>query len=155
MAKEERLAILRNRIVNQIKKKEAELKDLHRKLAAVDEVYNLLIEEEDIKERSEDIKAAKDKYKNMGLQDAILDCINNGPQRPWTRPDIIKVLRQNSIRTKSPNPKNFYSVVATTLARLVQQKKIAEGVGKRGKIFKKVEAASDQGRVIEMRQSGT
>lgn len=156
MAEQDKLAILRNRLLNQMKRKETELKDLHRKMSAIDEVYNLLIEEGNLKEQVDDVKVTKEKYKNVGLQDAILDCINNGPPRLWTRPEVIKVLRQNGIKTRSPNARNFYSVVAVTLNRLVTQKNIAVEKGKRGKVFKKIKAEGEQNnKVVDIRQVGS
>ena len=150
MAEQERLIALRNRLVHAVKIKETELKELHHKLAAIDEVYGLFLEEsggkrEPIMDRSE-----KEKYKDVGLQDAILDCINNtdaGPAGHWTRPEIIDWIINHGLKTRSKKARIFYSVVSITLARLVNQNKILEDKGKKGKVFKKIDVSGIEGAV--------
>ena len=94
IAEQDRLVTLRNRLLNDIKKLEADLEIFHHKLSVVDEAYGLILEDSRVKRDDSKVKVVKDKYKKMGLQDAILDCINTGPAlHKWTRPQSANALR--------------------------------------------------------------
>lgn len=125
---QERLGAIRTKIANDIAKKEQEIKELRSRLHSVDVALGLLFEEREAHTGTKVIELRKDKYKTMGLSDAIRDCVNvYGATRQLSTAEISKYLKDNGIQSKS---KYFYQTVFSTLARLAENREIERVKGK-------------------------
>lgn len=128
MAEQDRLEALRIRIQEQVRQKEDELKQFKQKLHIIDSALGLLFEEGEIKSPSKVVEIRRDKYKDMKLQDAVLDCVNNyGSTRELSPAEILRHLKENGIQSKS---KHLYSTVFIGLRRLAQKGLILRVEGK-------------------------
>ena len=136
----ERLEKIRGKLETQIHEKQTEIAELKKKYAAVEQVIDLLYRDEAEKpQTAKVVEIKRDRYKEMSIGEAISDCINNGPLRSWSRPEIVKFLKDNGFKSKS---KNLYALVAGTLQHLEKTKRVAIVSTPQGKRFKKIQQAS-------------
>jgi hypothetical protein len=128
MAEQDRLEALRVKIHAQVKQKEDELKELKQKLHIIDSALGLLFDEGEIKAPGKVVEIRRDKYKDMKMQDAVLDCVNNyGATRELSPNEVMKHLKENGIQSKS---KHIYSTVFITLKRLADKGLVLKVQGK-------------------------
>lgn len=138
----DRLEKIRAKLTGQIQEKQAEVIELKKKFAAVEQVIDMLFREETEKPQANKVvEIRRDKYKDMSIGEAVLDCINHGPSRSWSRPEVQKFLKDNGFRSKAKSP---YALVAGTLQRLEKSEKIGSIPTPQGKRFKKVEQLADE-----------
>lgn len=125
---------LRIKLIGQINEKEQEIGALRQQLKAIEQVRELMFKEglqASLFPVSEGSQPAT-KYRKYGVSDAVLDAINNGPSQQWSRPEIVKYLKNNGLRSKA---KNFYATVNGTIQRLEMTGKIRSVQTDNGKLF--------------------
>jgi hypothetical protein len=121
------LGNLRNKLSSDAKELEEKLKEKRDKIKAIDLVLGMLIEEGGIQNTGNPATADNSRFKKMGIQEAILKCMNE-PIRWWSILEVRKTLLDGGLKTKSKKP---YTVISSTFKRLLKMGKI-EDDGKKG-----------------------
>ena len=126
------LGILRNKFLKEAKELEDKLKERRDKIKAIDLVLGMLIEETGDKAANKSIGIDAIRFRKMGLQEAILKCMNE-PIRWWSVVEIKKTLIDGGLKTKSKNP---YTAISSTLKRLVGKEEVEVDKTAKGRRFK-------------------
>jgi hypothetical protein len=139
------LGTIRNKFLKEVKELEDELKERRDKIKAIDSVLGMLIEAGD-KTGNKPGGADTNRFRKMGLQEAILKCMNE-PIRWWSILEIKKALVDGGLKTKAKNP---YSAITSTLKRLIEKEEVDVEKAGKGRRFKiKDKETSPQGALSE------
>jgi DNA-binding transcriptional ArsR family regulator len=132
------LGTLRSKLSKEIQELEEKLKERRDKIRAIDLVRGMLTEESIGQPGNKAPDVDGKRFLKMGLQEAILTCIDEPMPHLWTVPEIKKELLTGGLKSKA---KDLYSSISATLQRLeskgmVHSEKREKG-GKRYKIKEK------------------
>lgn len=137
MVEHDSLKQLRFKLFNDLKEKESVIKELQEKISAIDRVLGLLSEEGyATPELPLSFKREPGRYKDFGLQEAILDCFKQEPLKSWSVVEVRRVLNEGGLQTKA---KNMYAIVSATLDRLATKGKITVEKTKKGRRFRSID----------------
>ena len=114
------LGALRSKLLREAQELEDKLKERREKIKAIDMVRGLLIEESSNQPGNKPIDVDGNRFRTMGLTEAILNCMSD-PIRLWTIPEMKNKLKAGGLKTKS---KDLYSSISATLQRLESKGKI-------------------------------
>lgn len=115
------LSSLRNKLLSETKELEEKLKERRDKIKAIDLVFNMLIEEGGGEAVDKSVEIDSTRFRKMGLQEAILMCMEQPIIRWWSVVEIKKALMAGRLKTKAKDP---YSAITATLDRLVERGKV-------------------------------
>lgn len=117
MAETNPLDTVRAKLIARINRMEEALKAERLKLQFIDGAQKVLFEEgEERNSTNKVVELRKDKYKDMPLTQAVLDCIiTYGQTRELSIPEILKILKDNGFKN---NSKNLYNMAFVALKRL-------------------------------------
>ena len=116
MADANALETVRIKLIGRINLLEEQLKQVRQKLHMIDGALGVLFEEGEDKSLNKVVDTRKDKYKDLKLTQAILDCVNTyGQTRELSPAEVRKNLKDNGLKTTS---KHFYTTVFVALKRL-------------------------------------
>ncbi len=132
------LGALRNKLSKEIQEIEQEfeekLKERRDKIKAIDLVRAMLVEESSGQPGNKAADIDGKRFLKMGLQAAIINCIDEPMPHLWTIPEIKKELLSGGLKSKA---KNLYSSISATLQRLESKGKVqSEKREKGGKGYK-------------------
>lgn len=132
------LSTLRSKLSKEIQELEQELesklKERREKIKAIDLVRGMLVEESSgqLGNKAADVDGKR--FLKMGLQEAILNCIDEPDPHLWTVPAIKKELLAGGLKSKA---KDLYSSISATLQRLESKGRVqSEKREKGGKGYK-------------------
>ncbi len=128
------LGSLRIKLSKEIQELEEKLKERREKIRAIDLVRGMLVEESNVQAVNKTADVDGKRFLKMGLQEAIISCIDEPMPHLWTIPEIKKELLAGGLKSKA---KDLYSSISATLQRLESKGRVqSEKREKGGKGYK-------------------